>query len=96
MQCGPQQSLLTVEYTRKENLFLLGSVASFFSSMIIVNLVNFLISLNRYRLPFNHFIVLLPFDEIASVNWILNYTYQLVTNIVVGLFFSPVFPSKCY
>lgn len=59
-----------------------------FAFMALVTVFSvFLVQTNKFRLPQTYIIIWLPFDEIYSTNWILNYIFQFVTFLLgVSLF----------
>lgn len=44
---------------------------------------------NDLRLPMSFLITFLPFEEIFSLNWFLNYFFQFITCTFLGIFFFP-------
>lgn len=52
---------------------------------------NLVIHTNDYRLPFNFYLIFLPFEGF-SFNWILNYVYQLGLGLIAAVFICANFP----
>lgn len=83
----PDQWSLTLKYCKAECKtvaiwILLGCVG-----LSLVLFANPFLSTTKYQLPIDFMIILLPIDEKYSLNWFLNYFYQLLLAILVCVFF---------
>lgn len=83
---------LTMDYYRNEAILLCSGALSSATSAAILNFSVFLIKVNEYRLPFNFYIVSLPFEG-YSINWLLNWLQQSISLCLMGLFFVPYVAS---
>lgn len=52
---------------------------------------NIWFQVNQYRLPLKFFIIWLPFEDV-SLNWLINYVYQIVATFLTSIFYFIYFP----
>lgn len=52
---------------------------------------NIWFQVNQYRLPLNFFIIWLPYEGV-SLNWLINYVYQILVSLTTSIFFFIYFP----
>lgn len=57
-------------------------------AILAINFVGMLLPSNRLRLPVSYFILILPYDSVTSLNWLLNYLHQFVAVLFGGTFFG--------
>lgn len=84
-------SRLTEKYRRTELNF--GISYASFSLITIVCIFTFGIFLlpHKFKLPFDFYIVGLPIAQILSINWIINYIFQLIAFLVNVIFYFGYF-----
>lgn len=86
------ERLLTLKYCKVEVKATLWYIIGLSSLMTFSNTFALLLFPNELRLPLYLFITVLPVDGALTVNWAINYLFQLVTATFSTIFFLAYLP----
>lgn len=82
------QKPLAIDYRRKENIFLITCLIMVTFAIFAINFLSLLFQMNRFHLPVNYYVLIFPYDNVFSLNWMLNYSHQFVAVVLGGTFFG--------
>lgn len=66
-------------YSKMEYFVSVAALVMFSIIFSSIAIGNFFVDMNEHQLPFNFFIIWLPFDKVYSINWMLNYSFQILS-----------------